>query len=242
MMAAMSAPPFPALVGDEVALYCAEVATGIILTLDGERAVDDSPRYRVCASLAVAESRARELVEDYPDRECWIVDRDENTLATIRPPDVDAADESAPWTPPRTIVGFVADLPVADQPPIGRELAMFVRAALSGTGLLVSLPEVLDWAWAITTQNGRLVARTLVGHVGDMDVVLPRQWLVTTTCTVPYFQRLVGRARHEAARERLLRTVHRALDTAFRANRRFSHIVWYDEATFDSVRLHAEPQ
>jgi hypothetical protein len=76
-------PAFPALEGDEVALLCAEVATGVILGLDGERALGDVPCYRVCASRAAAEALANELVTAFSDRECLLLDRDQNQLARI---------------------------------------------------------------------------------------------------------------------------------------------------------------
>jgi hypothetical protein len=138
-----------------------------------------------------------------------------------------------PASPLRTIVGFVASFPVADEPPIGGELAAFVRAALSAGGLFASAPEDLDWAWEITTPADGLAARTLVGHVGDMDSDPPRQWLVSTSCAIPLLQRLVGRARREVVRDRLLRRIQAALDAAMRVSPRFSHVTWYDEASFD---------
>jgi hypothetical protein len=226
-------PTFPVLEGDQVALVCAEAATGIVLGLDGERALGDVPCYRVCASRAAAEALAYELVTDFPDRECSIFDRDQNQIATFRPPAREQVAPLDPSAPLRTIVGFVASFPVPDEPPIGRELAAFVRSALASDGLVADVPEDLDWAWEIATPADGLVARTLVGFVGDMDVDPPRQWLVTTTCTIPFLQRLVGRARREAARDLLLRRIQGGLDAAMRVSPRFSHITWYDEASFD---------
>lgn len=64
----MSRPPkFPDLRDGQYAVVCAEVETGIVLSLTGVRAVGDAETYRVFATLVAAQSRAAELGGDPGD-------------------------------------------------------------------------------------------------------------------------------------------------------------------------------
>jgi hypothetical protein len=68
------APGFPKLHDGDYAVVCAERDTGIVLSLDGRRAIDDAQRYRVFASLDAAVSYAADLVAANPGWEAVVFD------------------------------------------------------------------------------------------------------------------------------------------------------------------------
>ncbi|HLX64476.1 MAG TPA: hypothetical protein VKX17_24595 [Planctomycetota bacterium] len=132
-------------------------------------------------------------------------------------------------------VGFVADFPALESggDPNGKELADFVYAKYSKVGLVLSPPSDNGWAWDLHTRVDELDIYTIVGEVGDMNSNPPRQWLVTNDCRIPIFRRLFGRVAFEKKREFALRKLCECLHAAMTNDSRFSHINWYDAATFD---------
>ncbi|MCA2949054.1 MAG: hypothetical protein ACK5EU_16735 [Pseudanabaena sp.] len=138
----------------------------------------------------------------------------------------------------RTIVGFVADFstePIGNDPS-GKELAAFVAQRLKDAGFAVEAPNNReDWAWDFYTKDDELKIQTIVGLVDDMDSDPPRQWLITNDCCeLGFFQRLFGTNHLAEKRKQMLRRICEALHQIISADSRFSHIVWYDEDTFDN--------
>lgn len=140
--------------------------------------------------------------------------------------------------PLHTIVGFVAYFPMREDglEPAGKELAEFVHAQLTKSGLGTSAPENREgWAWEMHTRDGDLQATTIIGLVDDMAHQPPRQWLITNDCDLPFFSRLFGQARLTTKREILLRRVCETLHASMNGDSRFSHLKWYNEDTFDKL-------
>lgn len=67
---------FPALREHQFAILTAEGLTGIVLTVNGDRAIADEERYRICDSLDEARRMVRQLVMEHPLWECAIYSRD----------------------------------------------------------------------------------------------------------------------------------------------------------------------
>ena len=74
---------------------------------------------------------------------------------------------------------------------------------------------------------------TAVGLVDDIECDPPRQWLITNDCTLSLFQKLFGGSAARDRRENLLREICTAMHSAFSADQRFEHVVWYNSDTFD---------
>ena len=137
----------------------------------------------------------------------------------------------------KTYVGFVADFPSDrgdDDSPAGKKLADFVASQLKNAGIDVRGPEERDgWAWELTSQIDSTAIDTIVGLVDDMNTIPPRQWLITNDSNLTVWQRLFGthsfREQCEKAMRRYCETLHRSLAP----DPRFSHLLWYNKATFD---------
>jgi len=135
----------------------------------------------------------------------------------------------------RTFVGFVADFPTEnnDFAAPGKELAAFVSKGLKDAGFTVDEPCDNGWAWDFSTKDGKLEIMSIVALVDDKDSIPPRQWLITNYCELGFFQRLFGAKTLAETREHFLRKFCDNLHQIISADSRFSHIVWYDEETFD---------
>jgi hypothetical protein len=68
----------------EFAVVQAEVATGIVLTTDGQqRHVGSGEMYRIFPSLDSARAFARQVVTPSPKVECWIYDSEQTYIERI---------------------------------------------------------------------------------------------------------------------------------------------------------------
>lgn len=136
---------------------------------------------------------------------------------------------------PYCIVGFVAAFP--DQPPssgeaTGRQLADYIARALSDAGFSPGEPVDVQYAWELRPTIDGATVRTLLGHVDDLHADPPRQWLITNTLDIGFFDR-VFRPRVAEAKRNALRRLSRSLHEALAADARFSVIRWYRPSTFD---------
>ena len=75
---------FPDLREGEYAVLCAEVETGIVLSLAGARAVRTDETYRIYSSAELASSKARELVSANPEWEAMVLDHEGRAIQTYR--------------------------------------------------------------------------------------------------------------------------------------------------------------
>lgn len=78
---------FPSLRDAQVAVLVAEGLTGIVLSLDGNRAIADEERYRVCDSIEEARVLIKRLVLEHPLWECVIYDQYANRIEVHRNPE-----------------------------------------------------------------------------------------------------------------------------------------------------------
>ena len=67
---------FPELLPSEYAVVCAEVDTGIVLSIAGVRAIGTVDTYRVFASAAQAAACAKALVAANANWECAVLDHE----------------------------------------------------------------------------------------------------------------------------------------------------------------------
>ncbi len=77
---------FPALQEGHYALVCAEVATGIVLSLSGAWALGNAPRYRTCSTLEEARVTAEDIVAARRDWEVSVLDHTGTATAVFRAP------------------------------------------------------------------------------------------------------------------------------------------------------------
>jgi len=75
---------FPSLRDAQVAVLAVEGLTGIVLSLDGNRAIADEERYRVCNSIEEARMLIKRLVLEHPLWECVIYDQHANRIEVYR--------------------------------------------------------------------------------------------------------------------------------------------------------------
>jgi hypothetical protein len=75
---------FPDMADDEVAVLTVEADTGIVLSVDGTRALGSSQRYRVFRSLDEAIEYSRLALRTHPRWECVILDREGKSLQVVR--------------------------------------------------------------------------------------------------------------------------------------------------------------
>ena len=140
----------------------------------------------------------------------------------------------------RTFVAFVATFPTdrgEDDSPAGKELADFVAAKLRNAGVDVHGPEEREgWAWDITANVNGTPIDTIVGFVDDMDSASPRQWLITNDSRMGLWSRMFGSRDRWNKRESALRRYCETLHATLTSDPRFSHILWYDNETFDKPR------
>ena len=76
---------FPEMDPGSFAMVSAETATGILLNLDGKRAIGEDVRYRVYTDLAEAIAEAKRVVGVHKDRDCIILDHEAKPVEMIRP-------------------------------------------------------------------------------------------------------------------------------------------------------------
>lgn len=75
---------FPDMHEGQVAIACAEVETGIILSTAGVRAIGTTERYRVFSSIEEASECARSLVASNRLWECYVLDHMAIVVETFR--------------------------------------------------------------------------------------------------------------------------------------------------------------
>lgn len=138
--------------------------------------------------------------------------------------------------PLHTFVGFVADFPAepTEEQPAGKELAEYVHSRLREAGFDATEPEEREaWAWDMCTREGGIFIETIVGLVDNMESTPPRQWLITNDAPIPFTRRIFGNKAYLDEREAVLRCFCETIHTAMNSDSRFSHILWYNEQTFD---------
>ena len=75
---------FPTLHAEQFAILAVEGLTGIVLSIEGHRAIADEAVYRVCNSIEEARQMAVRLVEENPHWESWIYDCNANVVDSHR--------------------------------------------------------------------------------------------------------------------------------------------------------------
>ena len=77
-------PGFPTLKPGQYVVVMCEIATGIVLRVDGRRFIGSGEKYPVFGSLDEARRYSETTIKEDPTAECWIQDAKDKTVETFR--------------------------------------------------------------------------------------------------------------------------------------------------------------